>query len=340
MMLAGDVNLLGVVDADVPFARVRETLGGADVVFANLECCFHAPPRPRGLHREGFYVAPAVARALADAGFHAVGMANNVNFGEDAIVSSVTALDQLGVAHTGAGANTRAAYAPAMIEHAGMRFGFLQRTSVFWSTEQEAEDNAPGVAVVRGHTAYRPPLETHRGGTRPGTPLEILTWTDPAHLERFRADVAALRTQADMVVASHHWGYDENVLDYQVEIAHAAIDAGADVVMGHGPHMPCAIEVYRGKPVFYGLGSFSFDIGHRGRKHGDWIGLMARIALDGSEIVEAAFQPVRHNDRNETILRSAAEERPAMERIAEISARFATTLELREDDVLVAGRGG
>jgi poly-gamma-glutamate synthesis protein (capsule biosynthesis protein) len=59
------------------------------------------------------------------------------------------------------------------------------------------------------------------------------------------------------------------VLDYQVEIAHTAIEAGADLVLGHGPHMPLGIEIYQNKPVFYGLGSFSFEIGHGGCKHPD-----------------------------------------------------------------------
>jgi poly-gamma-glutamate capsule biosynthesis protein CapA/YwtB (metallophosphatase superfamily) len=51
------------------------------------------------------------------------------------------------------------------------------------------------------------------------------------------------------------------VLDYQVEIAHTAIEAGADLVMGHGPHMPLGIEVYKGKPIFYGVGSCSRRLG-------------------------------------------------------------------------------
>ena len=50
------------------------------------------------------------------------------------------------------------------------------------------------------------------------------------------------------------------------EIAHAAIDAGADLVIGHGPHYSLPVEVYRGKPIFYGLGSFSFHTGHGGRE--------------------------------------------------------------------------
>jgi len=99
-----------------------------------------------------------------------------------------------------------------------------------------------------------------------------------------------------IVVASHHRGLAEDVLDYQVEIAHAAIDAGANVVMGHGPHYACAVEMYQGKPIFYGLGSFSFHTGHGGLAHGDWIGMLARLTFDDSALVEVAFSMVRHSE--------------------------------------------
>ena len=79
------------------------------------------------------------------------------------------------------------------------------------------------------------------------------------------------------------------------EIAHAAIDAGADVVIGHGPHYSLPVEVYRGKPIFYGLGSFSFHTGHGGRRHGDWLGMMARAPRASGRIESAAFQFVRHD---------------------------------------------
>ncbi|MBI4182706.1 MAG: CapA family protein [Proteobacteria bacterium] len=339
MILVGDINLLGVADPELPFARVAPRMRAADVVFANLECCFCDPAGPRDLDREGFYAPTAAAAALRAANVHAVGIANNVNYGGRAIASSLAVLDRLGIAHSGAGANRTAAAAPAVVERAGLRFGFLQRTSVFWPTDHAAGEHSPGVAVVRGHTAYRPRLEVSKAATRPGAPPEILTWADPEHLAGLRDDIARLRRECDILVASHHWGYDAEVLAYQAEIAHAAVDAGADVVMGHGPHLPLAIEVYKGRPVFYGLGSFSFDIGHRGRKHGDWIGLMARLAFDDTRLVEAAVAPVRHNAGNETLLRRAAEEGAEMALLAERSARFSTRLEAGDDEVAILGLG-
>ena len=122
--------------------------------------------------------------------------------------------------------------------------------------------------------------------------------------------------QADIVVASCHWGLHKEVLAYMREIGHAAIDAGADLVIGHGPHYSLPVEVYRGKAIFYGLGSFSFHTGHGGRRHGDWIGMMVRATITDRAIADVGFQFVRHNDRNETVPCRLAEEAAELDDIA------------------------
>ena len=137
----------------------------------------------------------------------------------------------------------------------------------------------------------------------------------------YREDVAALRRAVDIVVASHHWGLNEEVLEYMTEIAHAAIDAGADIVIGHGPHYSLPVEVYRGKPIFYGLGSFSFHTGHGGRKHGDWVG-HAGARSSRARIERVSFRFVRHNDRNETVFRAMHDEQDMATKIGERSAPF------------------
>src|SRR5438093_8451314 len=109
LMLTGDVNLMNVTDPHVPFARVADTLRQADVLFGNLECCFFAPSVGHPVEREGFYASLASADALVIGGFHAVGVANNVNYGEDAIRSSLARLDEIGVKHAGAGVNRQSA---------------------------------------------------------------------------------------------------------------------------------------------------------------------------------------------------------------------------------------
>lgn len=339
MIVTGDINLMHVTDPDVPFGRITGALAEADVLFGNLECCLYAPPAARSLNDEGFYAPPDTGRALALAGYHAVGNANNVNYGPEAILSSIRELDRLGIAHTGAGANSDQARAPAIVERTGLRFGFLQRTSVYWPTNHEAGEHTPGVAVIRGHTAYQLPLHKTRPevppANRPGVPPEILTWADRQYLDRYREDLKALRSRVDIVVSSHHWGLYEEVLQYMSEIAHAAIDDGADVVVGHGPHFALPVEIYRGKPVFYGLGNFSFHTGHGGRRHGDWIGMIGRIAFDDRSIARVSFQFVRHNEKNETLLRSVREEKEAFAKLAERSARLNTRLEPEGDEAVV-----
>jgi poly-gamma-glutamate capsule biosynthesis protein CapA/YwtB (metallophosphatase superfamily) len=339
LMLTGDVNLMNVNDPRVPFARVRDTLRQADVLFGNLESCFYEPAAGHPVEREGFYAPLASARALVIGGFRVVGNANNVNYGEEAIRSSLRQLEGIGIPCTGAGVNRQAARAPAIVTDEGLRFGFVQRTSVYWPTGHEATDDSPGVAVLTGRTAYEPMLQTRRAGVppanRPGLPPAILTWADALSLAEFTADLRELRTQADVVVASHHWGLFEDVLDYQVEIAHAAIDVGADVVMGHGPHYACAIEMYRGKPIFYGLGSFSFHTGHGGRAHGDWVGMLARLTFDDTALVEVAFSMVRHNERNETYVCDLREDKEAVEQIVRRCDKLGTPLTMCGSEMIV-----
>lgn len=335
LILTGDINLLGVTDPAVPFAKVAEDLKRADIVFSNLECCFYEPGSERSVEDEGFYATLRSAEALKLAGVHAVGNANNVNYGAPAIRSSLARLDAVGIPHTGAGIDWEAAAQPVILERDGVRYGFLQRTSVFWNHGHEARDDFPGVATLKAHTAYRPRVEELKTLTRPGMPPEVVTWADPDALARFREDIAQLRRRADFVVASNHWGLDRDVLAYQREIAHAAIDAGADVVMGHGPHFPLAIEVHKGRPIFYGLGSFSFETGHRAQRHPDWIGLVARLAVDDGKLARTVFSFVRHNAGNETVPRPVADEQDELANLRARSAAFGTALDVDGDAVVV-----
>jgi poly-gamma-glutamate capsule biosynthesis protein CapA/YwtB (metallophosphatase superfamily) len=338
LMLTGDINLMNVEDPAVPFNRVIPTFRTADVVFGNLECCLHQPPHGHTVEHEGFFANPAVgSEALKQAGFDAIGLANNVNYGEAAITASIAALDRMGLPHTGAGANRQAAHAPAIVIKNGQRIGFLQRSSVYWPTNHEAAANAPGIAVIQAHTAYQLPVHKTRREippmNRPGLPPIILTWPDPKYLQTFRDEIEALRASVDIVVASCHWGLGRDVLTYMTEIAQAAIDAGAHVVIGHGPHHFLPVEMYRGRPIFYGLGSFSFHTGHGGHKHGDWIGMAADVTIDAGKTARAGFRFVRHNDGNETIFSKPADETAAVHEARTVCDARGVTL-LAEDDAL------
>jgi poly-gamma-glutamate capsule biosynthesis protein CapA/YwtB (metallophosphatase superfamily) len=322
LFLAGDVNLMNVRDATVPFRHVAAELHSADVVFANLECCLHLPSRQSHAD-EGFFVDPEVGGgALQLSGIHAVGLANNVNYGSTNIAASIARLDQLGVLHTGAGPNLAAARAPAIIARAGLRVGVLQRSSVYWPTDHEAHADSPGIAVIRGDTAYHVPMGRMTPGVpppnRPGVPPLIVTWADATYLGEFRKDVETLRPQVDIVVASCHWGLGREPLQYMTEIARTAIDAGADVVMGHGPHYPLPVEIYKGKPIFYGLGNLTFSTGHLGRMHAGWIGMLVEVTFGRSSVACCHCRFVRSNENNESFLCRLADE---AETLAELDAR-------------------
>jgi poly-gamma-glutamate synthesis protein (capsule biosynthesis protein) len=121
------------------------------------------------------------------------------------------------------------------VERNGLRVGVLQRSSVYWPTDHEASNDSPGIAVLRGHTAYQVPMGRAHAGipppNRPGVPPTVVTWADPAYVAEFRKDIAALRPQVDILIASCHWGLGREPMQYMTEIGHAAIDAGADVVI-------------------------------------------------------------------------------------------------------------
>jgi poly-gamma-glutamate capsule biosynthesis protein CapA/YwtB (metallophosphatase superfamily) len=342
MILTGDVNLMNIDDPAAPFARVAPLFADAAVVFANLECCLYQPPSAHSFHNEGFFADPGIGGAtLRGAGIAGVGIANNVNYGEAAILSSIARLDALGIAHTGAGADLAAARAPAIIEQAGLRFGFLQRSSVYWPTNHEAGPHDPGIAVIRAHTAYQVPMHKTRPEipplNRPGIPPLIITWADADYLRDFALDISALRARTDVVVASCHWGLHKEVMTYMREIAHAAIDAGADLVIGHGPHYSLPVEVYKRRAIFYGLGSFCFYTGHGGRRHGNWIGMMPTATLGTSGIERVLFRFVRHNDRNETTPCALADEAAELEDIIARSAPWGTRFTPRGDEVEIEG---
>jgi poly-gamma-glutamate synthesis protein (capsule biosynthesis protein) len=305
----------------------------------NLECCLQLPPQQSYVN-EGFFADPQIGgEALQFAGIHAVGIANNVNYGSANIAASIARLDQLGVLHTGAGHNLTAARTPAIVIRNGLRVGVVQRSSVYWPTDHEAHADAPGIAVIRGHTAYHVPMGLIAPGVppanRPGVPPLILTWADASYLGDFREDIEALRPQVDIVVASCHWGLGREPLQYMVDIAHAAIDAGADVVMGHGPHYPLPVEIYKCKPVFYGLGNLTFSVGHLGRRHAGWIGMLVEIMVEDRSITSYHFRFVRSNANGESFSCLLADEAETFAALDARSRKLGATFKPEGDCVRV-----
>ena len=246
-------------DPSVCFERVRETLSRADIAFCQLEVNLtergERLPQVRHTHR-----APAsTAAALRDAGFSVVSFAGNhcLDWGLDGFHDTIERLRGAGLAVVGVGANIEQARKPVLIERRGVRVAFLAYSSIlpahYW-----ADTRRPGCAPMRAHTLYEQ-IELDQ----PGTPARVHTYAHREDLAALCDDVARAKATADVVIVSLHWGihFVPAVLaDYQREVGHAAIDAGADLILGHHAHILKGAEVYRGKVIYYSIGNFAMDL--------------------------------------------------------------------------------
>ena len=100
---------------------------------------------------------------------------------------------------------------------------------------------------------------------QPGTPAGIRTFAHRADLDALLDSIRSARRRADVVLLSLHWGLHmvrATLADYQIEVAHAAIDAGADAILGHHPHLLKGVGFHRGRPIFYSLGNFAIEQPH------------------------------------------------------------------------------
>ncbi len=242
----GDINmdrapayiLTELGDLPYPFALVKPVFDAADYTIGNLETALGDVGEPAA-KRYPFRSPPVAAEALAVGGVDLVSLANNhaQDYGPEALLQGIDLLHAAGVATVGGGANDEAAHAPHVADIGGLRVAFLGYVHVpieavtnFDTQTWAATADAPGLA-----------------------------WGDPA---RIRADVAAARPEADLVVVILHSGYEyiEEPSEEQVAAARAAVDAGADLVVGHHAHILQGIHRYTDGVIAYGLGNFVFDI--------------------------------------------------------------------------------
>jgi poly-gamma-glutamate synthesis protein (capsule biosynthesis protein) len=248
LLFLGDM-ILDVPEPDHWLSGLAPITRRADLCIAHLE----VPHTRRGVEVSGDVPAPGAnpdhLAALARAGVDAVSLAGNhmVDCGPDGIIDTIAELDRLGIAHSGAGESLAEARAPALIERGGRTVGFLSYNCVGPELSWAAEDRA-GCAFVR--------VEAADGG--PSRPQAELVRIDPQSLAAMAADIAALRARADLVVVALHKGITHRPAElaaYERPLARAAVDAGADVVVGHHAHIVRGIEFHRGKPIFHGLGN-------------------------------------------------------------------------------------
>lgn len=282
MGAVGDINLLGFATDSNPFRQLMPYLGTLNVAVGNLEGLLAEPAelfyKPTFTH-----VGEGHAPNLAEARFRMLNLASNVNYGAEPIGTTITQLDAEGIAHTGAGADRTRAQSPARLTVDGHRIGMVSRTAVFWPRGHEATETQAGVVPIRVATSYQP---HPRLIEMPGLPAKVVTIPDAAEVDALQADLAAVRDDVDVLIAFFHFGISSqrDVVDYQRALAHASIDAGADVVLGSHAHVIQPVEVHRGKPIFYGLGQviFGWEFVARVRHPGE-PGLLVELELEDGE---------------------------------------------------------
>jgi poly-gamma-glutamate synthesis protein (capsule biosynthesis protein) len=258
--LVGDL-LLDRERPEEPFAPVRGLLSAPDILFGNLEGAYTDHPHPAPSLGAPLFPARHNLRGFGAAGFHVLVAANNhiVDAGHEAMLETLSDLRAQGIAVAGAGDTLARAREPAIVARAGRKVAFLGYASVF-PMGYEARSDVPGLAPLR---AYNHHHEAYPNYHIPGTPGRVETFPDADDLANLRADLVAARREADLVVASFHWGdflRPFHLTDHEKRTARFALENGADLVVGHHHHMLRGMEWIDGKPVMYGLGHFVFDV--------------------------------------------------------------------------------
>lgn len=216
-----------------PFQLSADFLKGADITFGNLE----GPISARGENQGSIYsfrAHPEVVEGLIYAGFDVLSLANNHiwDWGREALFDTLTILKDNRIIPVGAGENFDEANSLKVVslDADRLKIGFLAYTNLY-PKSLEAKENQVGISRF--------------------------------DIERILKLVAAIKEkrEADILVVSLHWGneYEKNASQWQKKLAHQLIDAGADIIVGHHPHVVQEIERYKKGIIFYSLGNFVFD---------------------------------------------------------------------------------
>ncbi|WP_206606253.1 CapA family protein [Steroidobacter cummioxidans] len=189
---------------------------------------------------------PAHLPALARAGIDVVTLAGNhiADLGQIGIADTIRGLAEAGIAYTGAGATLGEARRPAIAQRRGKRIAVLSYNCV--------GPQSAWAGPTRAGCSYIRVEPTDGSAIRPAAALERI---DPASLVTLAEDIEAAKARADLVVVAFHKGIVHTrakLAPYERPLAHEAVEAGCDVVIGHHAHIVRGIEFHRGVPIFHG----------------------------------------------------------------------------------------
>ncbi len=272
LLFAGDVMLNRGVsymtekhgqDYTFPFLKIKETLWGADLLFANLESMISDKGKDAG-SLYSFRADPKAIDALLYAGFDVVSLANNHTFdyGREALEDTMIRLKDAQIAYTGAGFDEKEAHSVTIIDLDSLKVGFLGYTEFLYPYAY-ASDKRSGITLFDE--------------------------------EKMKEDIEKAKEETDFLVVTFHYGdeYQKEPNEKQRLWSKKAIDYGADIIIGHHPHVTQPIEKYKGKYIAYSLGNFVFD---QYFSEETMSGFLFEIEIKGKEIIGARKMHYKLNE--------------------------------------------
>ena len=265
MLAVGDL-ILNHPEPEKLFEHTADVLRAADITVGQNEVPLTRRPvatcaASAFIRMPAFVVDPDVAHSLKNVGFDLVSSAGNHTWdaGVPGVEDTLKALEDAGVASYGIGMNLDEARKPVILERKGTKVGFLSY-NLSGPDETWANSKKPGAAYVRVVSEYviQEPC--------PGSVPKAYTAGYFGDMEKMRRDIEELKTKCDVVVVHFHQGIGVKhalIADYERQIDRAAIDYGADLVIGEHAHVCKGIEKYKGKAIFYGMGNFACSMLNR-----------------------------------------------------------------------------
>ena len=249
---------------DFAFDLIRNDFNAADFVFANLEGPISDLGADTG-KKYSFRFEPAVAQALKNAGIDIVSLANNHMFdwGRNALCQTTQLLDKQFLFYVGAGCNSQQAEKAYTFTLGNTTVAILAYTEFYKGAH--ARENSPGISEY-----------------------------DIKKIQQ-RIDELRLKQSVDIVMVSMHWGeeYKDRATDHQVTMAHELINTGANVIIGHHPHVDQEIERYKDGWIIYSLGNLVFD---QSWSENTMEGLLAEIQIQNKRVYDTVPKKIQLNE--------------------------------------------
>lgn len=238
--IVGDILMDSSVRAQInkngieyPWEMVKKYFQNDDITIGNLETSITTRGTKWEDKQFNFRSDPNNLKAMKEAGIDVLGLANNhtLDYGYEGLLDTLSYLDKNDIKRAGGGKNKQEAIEGAIIEKNGLKIGVLSFSRVVPDVKWYATDKRPGIVG-----AYDP------------------------HISEVIVRIEEMKKEADIVILSIHWGAELSATPrkQEMDLGKKLIDAGADIIMGHHPHVLQGVEIYKGKPIFYSLGNFVF----------------------------------------------------------------------------------